>query len=273
MLGEDLRCETYRGGDGAATSAFVPRAAPGPATPLFLVPALGLDGRSFAPLAPLAAARRVVFWNPPNDLPCDPGLGALARATMEHADRAGMPRRFVLGGSSLGAIVALAAALDAPERIAGLVLVGGAARWADLGAPMRLARLAHPLIPRRWYHRAMARILAPGGAEPGSIRASLHAQMRRRTKRYAESVIAALTGAGRFDLVPRLAEIDAPVLVVHSPGDRVAPQRAADTLSAIAGARVVSIDGSSHLPYLHEPERFLEVLGEFLAAVDGRERA
>jgi len=273
MLGDDLRCETFRGDAGATSSAFVPRGEPGSATPLFLVPALGLDGRSFAPLAPLAATRRVVFWNPPNELPREPGLGALAAATIAHADRAGMPRRFVLGGSSLGAIVALAAALDAPDRVAGLVLVTGAARWSDLGPPMRFARLLHPFIPRRVYHNAMARILAPGSAPPESLAAALHAQMRRRTKGYAASVIAALTGAGKFDLTPRIAGLRTPTLVVHSPGDPIAPPRAAATLSAIPGARVVEIDGGSHLPYLHEPERFLTILSEFLASVDAAERA
>ncbi len=272
MLGEDLRCVTFGGPSGPATSAFVPAGEPGPGTPLFLVPALGLDGRSFAPLAPLAADRRIVFWSPPNDLPRTPGLGAFARTAIDHADRAGMPQRFVLGGSSLGAMIALAAALDAPERIAGLVLVGGAARWRDVGTPMRLARHLHPFIPRRAYHRAMPFILAPGEASPDSVRAALRAQMRRRTKGYVDAVVAACAGAGGFDLAGRLGEIRAPTLVVHSRGDRIAPLSAIDRFTAIPGVRVVVFDGDSHLPYLSEPERFLPVLAEFLAEVDAGER-
>jgi pimeloyl-[acyl-carrier protein] methyl ester esterase len=263
---------TFGGPAGATTSAFVPPGEPGPSTPLFLVPALGLDGRSFAPLAPLAKHRRVLFWSPPNELPRSPGLGALAASTIEHADRAGMPRRFVLGGSSLGAMIALAAALDAPERIAGLVLTGGTARWRDVGAPMRLARLLHPFIPRRAYHRAMPYILAPGNASSDPLLASLHAQMRRRTKPYADAVIAACSGAGGFDLSGRLGEIRVPTLVVHSRGDRIAPFRGVGAFSAIRGVRVVPFDGESHLPYLSEPERFVPILAEFLAGVDAGER-
>lgn len=272
MLGEDLRCVTFGGPAGPATSAFVPAGEPGPGTPLFLLPALGLDGRSFAHLAPLAARRRIVFWSPPNELPRTTGLGAFARLTMEHADRAGMPRRFVLGGSSLGAMIALAAALGAPERIAGLVLIGGTARWRDLGAPMRLARLLHPFIPRRAYHRAMPHILAPGDASSDPLLAALHAQMRRRTKGYGDSVVAALAGAGGFDLAPRLGEIRAPTLVLHSRGDRIAPFRAVETFRAIPGVRVAAFDGASHVPYLSEPERVLPVLAEFLAGIDAGER-
>ena len=273
MLGEDLRCVTFAGPADATTSAFLPGGDPGAGVPLFLVPALGLDGRSFAPLAPLAAQRRVVFWNPPNELPATPGLDALAAATFVHADRAGMPPRFVLGGSSLGAIVALAAALATPERVAGLVLMGGTARWRDLGAPMRIARLFHPFIPRRHYHKAMARILAPGDAATDPVLAALRAQMERRTKSYAASVIAALTGAGPFDLTPRLGGFHAPTLVIHSRGDRVAPHRAVAAFSAIERCRVVTIEGGAHLPYIHEPELVLARTSEFLASVDESERA
>lgn len=263
---------TFRDASGAATSAFVPRGASGPATPVFLVPALGLDGRSFVTLAPLAAERRVVLWSPPNALPSSPGLGALAALTIEHADRAGMPRRFVLAGTSLGAVIALAAALAAPERIAGLVLAGGVSRWRDLGAPMRFARLLHPFIPRRHYHRIAPRILAPGDPSGDEILAALHRQMGHRTKEYAAAVIAALTGAGRFDLSPRLGEVRAPTLVAHARGDRVAPYAAAKRLATIPGARFVTLETGSHLPHLTHPDAFLPPLREFLAHVDARER-
>jgi len=270
-LGLDLRCVTFRSADGRTTSAFVPPVEPGPRTPLFLVPALGLDGRSFAPLAPLAAERRVVFWNPPNELPTSPGLDAIARAAIEHAERAGIPRRFVIGGSSLGAVIALAAATTAPDRIAGLVLSGGAASWDELGPRMRWAARLHPLIPQRVYHKAVARILVPGRPAPGSLGEALRAQMERRTKRYAEGVLAALRGAGDYDLRPRLGDVRAPTLVVHSIGDRVAPHSAAKTLASIPGARLATLDGWAHLPYLDDPERFLAVLRPFLASIDERE--
>jgi pimeloyl-ACP methyl ester carboxylesterase len=272
VLGEDLRCVTYRDAAGGVTSAFVPRGEPGPATPLFCVPALGLDGRSFAALAPFAAQRRVVFWNPPNDLPRADGLDALAACAMEHADRAGLTGRFVLLGSSMGAMIAVAAAAARPERIAGLVLSGGAARWDDLGIPIRLTRLAHPLLPRRSYHRAMPWVLAPGSTSD-PIRAALHDQMRHRTKEYGAAAVAALAGAGGFDLTPRLASIAAPTLIVHALRDPVAPWRAAQHLATIPRAQLVAIDAAAHVPYLTHPAEFLPPLAEFLASLDAAEPA
>ncbi len=263
---------TFRDDAGGATSAFVPAGEPGSATPLFAVPALGLDGRSFAPLAPLAADRRLVFWSPPNDLPREPGLEAFAASALTHADRAGMPKRFLLLGSSLGAMIALAAAIAAPDRVAGLVLSGGAARWSDLGLLIRLTRMAHPFLPRRGYHRAMPWVLAPGDpSDP--IRGALHDQMRHRTKEYADAVVAALAGNGGFDLTPRLAAVRAPTLILHSLRDGVAPWRSTRALAAIPGARVVAIDRASHVPYLTDPDTFVGPLRDFLAEVDGTERA
>src|SRR6185503_2223978 len=128
-------------------------------------------------------------------------------------------------------------------RIAGLVLIGGTASWAELGPPMRMARLLHGFIPERNYHKAIARILAPGDAEPGTVRAALRRQMERRTKTYISGVIAALTGAGKFDLRPRLAEVRAPTLVVHSEADRVTPFSAAKTLARIPDAAVAAVEG------------------------------
>ena len=263
---------TFRDEAGRATSAFVPPGAPGPGLPLFLVPALGLDGRSFAPLAPLAARRRVVFWSPPNDLPRTAGFDGLAAAAFEHADRAGMPRRFVLGGSSLGAMVAMAAALAAPERIAGLVLSGGTAAWRDLGWPMRLARCLHPLMPRRGYHRWMAKVLVPmtGMRTEQDIRLALdlRAQIEHRTREYASSVIAATVGAGAFDLRPRLASLRVPTIVLHARRDRVAPFAAAQSLAKATGAAIVAFDGGSHLPYISRTAEFLAALEPFLARLD-----
>lgn len=235
---------------------------------MFLAPALGLDGRSFAPLAPLAADRRMVFWSPPNELPTTPGLDALAAATIEHADRAGMPRRFILGGSSFGSVLALAAALAAPERVAGLVLVGGTASWAELGPSIRMTSLLHPFIPRRVYGKALARILIPGRFDPGSDALALRAQMERRTKRYVTAVVSALKGAGKFDLRPRLGDVRAPTLIVQSLGDRITPHDAAKTLATIPGAKLATLEGWSHVPYIEEPARFLDALRPFLAAVD-----
>lgn len=271
MLGSTLACSTLgppRGG----TSVFLPRATPGPGLPLFLAPAFSLDGRSFERFAPLASERPVAFWNLPNLVPATGGLPALARLALEHADRAGFRGRVVLGGSSLGATIAVAAALEAPERVAGLVLVAGSPCWAHLGIGLKVGRVLHSVLPERGYHRRFATLLF-GRAGRSEDLDGLRLQALHRTKAHVTRVGALLHEGGPYDLRPRLASIRTPTLVLHDPKDRVVPVRAARALAAIPGARVVEIQRAGHLPHVSRPAECLAAVRPFLAEIDAAERA
>lgn len=268
-LGDSLICTTFRGPAGASSS-FVPAAPHGSGVPLFLVPGFGLDGRCFDRLSPLAGSRRTVFWNLPNELPARGGIGALGRLCLDHADRAGMPRRFVIGGSSLGGTIALAAALEAPERCAGLVLFGSSASWRELGPRLRLARMILPILPARGFHRRLAAILFGPAGRSDDLDA-LRRQAEHRTKRHAATVTSLLHEDGSYDLGHRLHEIGAPTLVLHDPGERVIPFDAAESLLRIRRSRCVEVPRSGHLPYVSDPATCLASLGPFLAEIDARE--
>ncbi|MCE9634866.1 MAG: alpha/beta hydrolase [Planctomycetes bacterium] len=270
-LGDSLNCATFRGPAGAS-STFVPAVAHGPGVPLFLVPGFGLDGRCFGRLSPIATSRRTVFWNLPNELPEHGGLTALARLCLDHADRVGMPRRFVIGGSSLGGTIALAAALEAPERCAGLILFGSSASWRELGPRLRFARMLLPVLPARGFHRRLATILFGPAGRSDDLDA-LRRQAEHRTKRHAATVTSLLHEGGSYDLGHRLHEIAAPTLVLHDPRERVIPFYAAESLLRIRRSRCVEVPRSGHLPYVSDPAACLAALVPFLAEIDGRESA
>lgn len=278
MLGDSLRCRTLpaapatAAGSAATTSVFEPADGAGPGIPVFLAPAFGLDGRAYERLSPLARERRTVFWNLPNALPARGGVAALARLYLDHGDRAGMPRRFVFGGSSLGGTIALAAALAAPDRCAGLVLVGTTAAWRQLGTPLHIGRWFLPLLPSRGFHRRFATILFGARGRTADADA-LRRQAEHRTKEHAASVTRLLLEGGPFDLSHRLHEVAAPTLVLHDPKERVVPFDAAETLARIRGSRLAEIGRSGHLPYVSRPDDCLAALRPFLANVDRRERA
>lgn len=271
-LGETLRCTTYGDDAFGGASVFEPRTTPDAAaaargTPLFVAPGFGLDGRVFEPLAALAPKRRLVFWNLPNRLPERGGTAALASLYLAHADLAGMPHRFVFGGASLGGTIAVAAALAAPERCAGLVLAAGSASWAELGWFLRLAPFVHRLLPARGYHRRLARVLF-GKAGRSPTLDALRGQALHRTKDHAGSVIRLLHEGGPFDLRARLGEIRAPALLLHDPGEKVVPIGASRTLTAIPGSRLVELPDAGHLPVLGDPEATVREVAAFLDAVD-----
>ena len=272
MLGQGLDCCTYPLGTDPlreeTASVFEPPGPHGDGTPLFLLPGFGLDGRSFAPLAPLAAQRRVVFWNPPNRMPSGDDLVAVGERALRDAERAGCGTRLVLGGASFGGMLALRTALEWPDRVAGLVLFGSAACWGDVSLPVRMASVLHDAVPRRRYPQLLAKALVPARYDPkeGSpLNDALRGQMRLRTQAYGRRLLRALR---RHDVRERLTEIAVPTLVVHGAQDEAIPPAAARTLARIPSSTVIVWDRAGHLPVLSNPRGCIDALLPFLAEVD-----
>ena len=67
-----------------------------------------------------------------------------------------------------------------------------------------------------------------------------------------------------WDTRDRLREIDVPTLVVRGRHDMCTEPIAAELVAGIRGAREAVLDHSSHTPVLEEPDRYLEVVGQFL---------
>jgi proline iminopeptidase len=83
---------------------------------------------------------------------------------------------------------------------------------------------------------------------------------------YAPDVLRALSeDYGGIDLEDRLGEIPQAVLVLAGRHDRVCPVEAAGLMAArIPGAELVVFEQSAHMTFVEEPERYLDVVGDFL---------
>jgi pimeloyl-ACP methyl ester carboxylesterase len=86
----------------------------------------------------------------------------------------------------------------------------------------------------------------------------------------AKTYWAQLDAMRRHDgVLPRLGEIRAPTLVLHGTADKlVQPGNAKLIADAIPQARLVWLEGASHVFWTDQPERTVEVVGEFLDQVD-----
>jgi len=215
---------------------------------------------------PLTAVRTVVQydrpgcglsepWPQPQDLDTDV---AVLRAVADHL---GLDRLDLLG-ISLGAPVSVAFAARFPDRVGRLVLYGGYADGGEIASPeVRAAML--DLIRAHWGlgSELLADIFLPEGtAETMAVFARLQ-----REAASAESAVEVLAQCYRTRVTELLPRVAAPTLVLHRRDDRAIPYRSGRELAAqIPGARLVSLPGRSHFPYVGDADAVVRAVLEFL---------
>jgi len=203
------------------------------------------------------------------------GIAAQAAIAAGVLDALGVARAVWIG-NSLGGHVALHAALELRDRVAGLVLVNatGAHPRAELAAFLRdlagfraragaaehhslldasLPLMFHdPASPasRRFLERARAEAGSDGAAR--RVRAALHAIIASRDATLAE----------------RLDEVAVPTLVVWGERDRLLDPGNRDRLATIPGAETVDLAATGHMPHVETPAAFVAAIAPFLARLD-----
>lgn len=167
---------------------------------------------------------------------------------------------FTLAGYSMGARIALHAALALGDRIGRLVLIGGspgiacareraARREADERLADELERLTIEDLARRW---AAMPVL---GDQPPAVAAAAHADRLRSTP---EGLARALRGLGTGALPPlwdRLGELRMAVVLILGERDRKFRAIAERMAGEIAGAELVVVPGAGHAVHLEAPDR------------------
>lgn len=228
-----------------------------------LLPGLACDGELFAGLADALAP-----WTPRlSDVHTRaPSLPAMAaRLLGEHAGP------LVLVGSSMGGMLALEAARQAPQRVAGLALLGTSAR-ADTP---ELIRLRSDAITR----------VEQGGAEEllrANVLFAFHPDQQR-NRVLVEAYVQMVLRAGpaqliaqnravmaRADLRTVLPTIACPALVLCGEADVLTPpEHSREIAAALPNAQLEVIEGAGHMLTLEQPARVGALLAGWLAALTG----
>jgi 3-oxoadipate enol-lactonase len=236
---------------------------------LVLSNSLGSTGAMWDPQVPtLAGGLRVVRYDhrghggspvPPGPYALD-DLGADALALL---DRLGLERGHWCG-LSLGGMVGMWLAINAPERIDRLVLSCTSAR---LGPPEMWAQRAETVRAEGVEAIADAGIgrwLTAGFIErepdaAAAVRAMLVAT--------PDEGYAACCGAiERMDLVPELGAIRAPTLVIAGTRDPATPPEHGERIAAgIPGARLELVD-AAHLATIEQPDVMTDLIAGHLLA-------
>jgi 3-oxoadipate enol-lactonase len=244
----------------------------GSGPPLLLIHGLGYARWGWEPVVDgLAEAHEVVLFDNrgigDSDAPLGPySARMLAEDAVAVLDAAGLERAHVLG-TSLGGMVAQQVALDWPERVDRLVLAC-TTPGSESAAPMpeQTVRLIQesPALPREVaMRRGVENALAPGADVAMIDRIMVH---RIATAQPLAAWLAQAAAGMSFDAWDRVREIGAPTLVLTGDLDVVVdPRDSALLAEMISGARMEVFPGAGHLFFWEQPERFVEVVKEFLA--------
>jgi 3-oxoadipate enol-lactonase len=243
----------------------------GSGPPLLLIHGLGYARWGWGPVVDaLADEHEVVLFDNrgigDSDAPPGPySVRALAADAVAVLDAAGLERAHVLG-TSLGGMVALELAISSPQRVDRLVLActtPGGPHAAPMPDPtVRLfaqaATFPREVALRRFVENAL-------GPEPdGRIVEQILAH-RLRTAQPLEAWTAQAAAGAAFDAWHRVGAIRAPTLVVTGDRDNVVDARNSQLLGErIPAARLEVFPGTGHLFFWEEPERFVELVKEFL---------
>jgi pimeloyl-ACP methyl ester carboxylesterase len=230
---------------------------------LYLHGMLGLVGfdAAFARLAEHfdVIAPNAPGWGPAkDDLPLfDAGPLDLTLHHCDLLDALGIARAHV-AGTSIGGWMAAELAAIAPHRVDRLVLVNSVGLWLDevQGAdPFAV----HPGMPSELLFSA-----------PG-LRKKFVLAERDKVDAHVEELLDLRASAKFLWPIPdtgirkRLPRITAPTLVVVCEGDRIVPPAYGPVWQqAIPNAHGTTWAGASHVPEIEQPQRFAEMVREFL---------
>ena len=157
-------------------------------------------------------------------------------------------------GLSIGGMVGLWLAIEAPERVQRLVLCCTAPtlppreQWLERAATVRaqgVSAIADAVVAR-WFTPAA----------PPALRETFRTML---VETPAEGYAACCEALADLDLRDRLGAIAAPTLVVTGAEDPVAPPEAGELLTtSISGARHATVSGAAHIANAEQPATFTQ---------------
>jgi pimeloyl-[acyl-carrier protein] methyl ester esterase len=183
-----------------------------------------------------------------------------------------LPARASIIGWSLGGMLAMQLALDQPQNIHRLVLIGGTPQfirsedWPHGVDPLLLSQLADDLQNR--LHETILRFLAIQSLGSRAAREEIR-HLKEQVFRYGDPNPMALSGGlailQSINLRPRLREIHCPVLLISGEHDKLMPGSGARVMAeSLPDAQLAIFKGAGHAPFLSHPELFHQTLESFL---------
>jgi pimeloyl-ACP methyl ester carboxylesterase len=180
------------------------------------------------------------------------------------------PGRHVLVGHSMGGMLALEAARQAPQRVAAIALLGSSAR-PDTPELLKLRRDACVLFEQGRADEVIG----------ANVLFAFHAQTLQRGRGVVDDYVAMMRRAGgthlarqnravmaRIDSRPFLPALGCPLLVACGEADQLAlPEHSSEMAALVPHARLAWVAGAGHMLTMEQPEQVNALLLDWLAGL------
>jgi proline iminopeptidase len=254
----------------------------------------GLPHNYLRSLERLANEREVVFWDQlgcgNSECPSNTELWTMERsvAELDAVVKALDLNRFHVFGNSWGGMLAQQYALDATSGAVSLTISNSIAsipQFSDM-----VARLKSELDPAT--QAAIDRHEAAGTTYSAEYQAAIRTwnetylcrvrpwptELEEAFRNMGAEIFETMFGPSDFhivgtirswDVFDRLAEIALPTLVLAGRFDECVPEHMWEMHRRIEGSRFELFESSAHMPFIEEPDRFDQVMRDFLRHYDG----
>lgn len=178
-----------------------------------------------------------------------------------------VPERFALVGTSAGGNLALEVVATAPERVAGLWLMGCN---PGLHGDPEGARRSSERVRAGAFEEVVEELIGRAVYTAGPHAQEALATLRRMARRFSPEAFLRINDAMR-ERPPRWDALDtlrAPALLVWGRHDQFSSvERAAAILARVSSARLIVLEDCGHLPTLEQPDACTQAAREWLKRV------
>jgi len=190
-------------------------------------------------------------------------IGEYAGYLVNWMDAMGL-EQVLLIGHSMGSGIALALAIQQPEYVSGVALIGSAARLEV--NPELLALASNP----QTFPEAVRTIIKWSFSPSASLRLVELASQRMLEGR-PDVLYMDLLACNCYDSTESLGKVQSPALLICGEGDKMTPlHRSLHLAGALPAARLEIIPQAGHMVVLEKPKRVAEALGRFAASIVGQ---
>jgi pimeloyl-ACP methyl ester carboxylesterase len=246
---------------GGERAFYVRRTALGSGAPhLILVHGAGGNHQHWGPVVPnLSAANVYALDLPGHGRSTGTGYGSIAdyaSFVVGLMDALGL-RQAVIAGHSMGGATAMTMALNYPQHVAGLVLVGTGARLRVL--PKILEGTLNDF-------EDTVKLICEYAYAPQAPRALVHQGQHQMLQVAAQTIHGDFTSCNAFDVMERVGEIRCPTLIICGTQDMLTPPKYSSFLSTrIAGSELVLVEGGGHMVMVEKANEVAEAIASALA--------